>query len=135
MEREAPEFEEPSEEVLERELDRFRKLLLDEKSKLLRNAQRTLTEDMTLDQEDLPDEMDLATADYNQSLAFRLRGRERHLLDKIEEALQRLDDDEYFWCRACETFIGIKRLQARPVTTLCIRCKEQQEQKERGYAG
>ena len=134
MEREPPEFEPPSDEALAAEVPRFRKLLFEEKAKLLRNAQRTLTEDMTLDQDDLPDEMDLATADYNQSLAFRLRGRERHLLDKIEQALERLDDGEYWWCTSCSSFIGLKRLEARPVTTLCIRCKERQERRERAYA-
>ncbi|MBU0551832.1 TraR/DksA C4-type zinc finger protein [Myxococcota bacterium] len=112
----------------------FRERLLEEKAKLLRNAQRTLTKDMTLDQEDLPDEMDLATADYNQSLAFRLRGRERHLLEKITDALRRLEQGEYFWCSECEGFIGLKRLSARPVTTLCIRCKEKQEKRERAFA-
>ncbi len=134
MKREPPEIEEPTDEELAAQVERFRHLLLSEKEKLLRNAQRTLTEDMTLDQDDLPDEMDLATADYNQALAFRLRGRERHLMDKIGGALQRLEDDEYFHCNSCGVFIGFKRLFARPVTTLCIRCKEQQERRERGYA-
>lgn len=134
MERDAPEFEAPSDEELAAEVPRFRKILFEEKAKLLRNAQRTLTEDMTLDQDDLPDEMDLATADYNQSLAFRLRGRERHLIEKIEAALERLEDGEYFWCTSCGSFIGLKRLEARPVTTLCIRCKERQERRERAYA-
>jgi DnaK suppressor protein len=106
-----------------------------EKAKLLKNAQRTLTEDMTLDQDDLPDEMDLATADYNQSLAFRLRGRERHLLSKIDDSLERIEIDEYFWCSSCSIFIGLNRLLARPVTTLCIRCKEKQERQERSFAG
>ncbi len=89
---------------------------------------------MTLDQEDLADETDLATADYHQGLAFRLRGRERHLLSKIDEALERLEDGEYFECSACGVFIGYKRLEARPVTTLCIRCKEKQERREKVYA-
>ena len=53
----------------------------------MKNAHR-MTEEMTVDQDDLPDEMDLASA-VNQNLSFRLRGRERHLLNKIEEALER----------------------------------------------
>ncbi len=134
MEREPTEIEEPPKEILDEEAERFRSLLMREKDKLLRNAQRTLTEDMTLDQEDLPDEMDLATADYNQSLNFRLRGRERLLMSKIESALQRLDNDEFFWCQSCGGFIGLKRLYARPVTTLCIRCKERQERREKTFA-
>lgn len=134
MLREYHEVEEPSQDILDEHRELFRERLLEEKAKLLRNAQRTLTKDMTLDQEDLPDEMDLATADYNQSLAFRLRGRERHLLEKIEDALSRLKQNEYFWCSDCEAFIGLKRLKARPVTTLCIRCKEKQEKHERAFA-
>ena len=133
--REAQDFEPPSDEERAAEVERFRSLLELEKGKVLRNAQRTLTEDMTLDQDDLPDEMDLATADYNQSLAFRLRGRERLLLTKIESALERLESGEYFWCTICGSFIGVKRLEARPVTTLCIRCKEKQERQERAFAG
>lgn len=133
--REAIDFEPPSDEELAAEVDKFREVLLGEKAKLLRNAQRTLTEDMTLDQDDLPDEMDLATADYNQSLAFRLRGRERLLLNKIESSLERLENGDYFWCTSCGSFIGLKRLLARPVTTLCIRCKEKQERQERTFAG
>ena len=55
-------------------------------------------------------------------------------MDKIGDALQRLEEGDYFHCNACGVFIGFTRLLARPVTTLCIRCKEQQERRERGYA-
>lgn len=127
-------FEDLTPEEQTHESERFRKILQREKAKLLRNAERTLTEDMTLDHDDLPDEMDLATADYNQSLAFRLRGRERLLLDKIEAALDRLRHHEYFTCEHCSSAITLRRLQARPVTTLCIRCKEKQERRERAFA-
>ncbi len=130
MDRDLIDNDEPPKEVLDKEAEKFRQLLLREKNKLLKNAQRTLTEDMTIDQDDLPDEMDLSAADYNQSLTFRLRGRERLLMNKIESALQRLDSDEFFWCQNCGDFIGLKRLEARPVTTLCIRCKEREERHE-----
>ncbi|MCA9545792.1 MAG: TraR/DksA C4-type zinc finger protein [Myxococcales bacterium] len=114
--------------------EEFRQILLEEKAKLMHNARRTLTEEMTVDVADLPDEMDLASSDSQQSLAFRLRGRERHLLSKVEQALERLEDDEYWWCTDCGAWIGFKRLRARPVTDLCILCKERREHKERGYA-
>lgn len=132
--REEADFDGVPEEVLEERKAEFRGILESEKAKLMRNAQRTLTEDMTLDPDDLPDEMDLATSDYNQSLAFRLRGRERHLLSKIEESLERLEEGEYWWCESCEAWIGFRRLRARPVTTLCIVCKERQERQERTFA-
>ena len=56
-----------------KELKRFRDLLLEKKEEILKNAKRTLNEDMTLDQDDLPDEMDLASSEYMQSFTFRLR--------------------------------------------------------------
>jgi DnaK suppressor protein len=132
--REDDDFEGVPPELLKERLEEFRQILFTERSRLLKNAQRTLTEEMTVDQEDLADEMDLAIADYNQNLSFRLRGRERHLLIKIEEALERLDDEEYWWCGDCGAWIGFRRLRARPVTTMCIVCKEKQEHQERAFA-
>lgn len=132
--REEADFEGVSPELQKTRIEEFRAILESEKAKLMRNAQRTLTEDMTLDPDDLPDEMDLATSDYNQSLAFRLRGRERHLLTKIEESLERLEEGDYWWCEECEAWIGFRRLRARPVTTLCIVCKERQERQEKTFA-
>ncbi len=129
---EEPDF--PEDDELEAKGAYFRERLLEERAKILQNANRTLTEEMTLDQEDLADETDLATADYHQGLAFRLRGRERQLLNKIDQALERLQEGDYFECNSCGVFIGYKRLEARPVTTMCIRCKEKQERRERVYA-
>ena len=60
-----------------KDLKRFRDILLAKKKEILRNAQRTLNEDMTLDADDLPDEMDLASSEYLHSFTFRLRGREK----------------------------------------------------------
>lgn len=132
--REDPDFEGVPDDVLEKRTEEFRRILFDERKRVMSNARRTLTEEMTVDQDDLPDEMDLASADYNQSLSFRLRGREAHLLSKIEEALERLDDGDYWRCGECDAWIGFRRLRARPVTTLCIVCKENQEHRERSYA-
>jgi len=63
-----------------KDLKRFREVLLARKREILRNAQRTLSEDMTLETDDLPDEMDLASSEYLQSFTFRLRGREKTFL-------------------------------------------------------
>lgn len=132
--REESDFEGISPEDLAVRTDEFRALLEAERSKLFANARRTLTQDMTIDQDDLADEMDHATSDYNQALAFRLRGRERHLMSKIDEAIERLEEAQYWWCVDCDAWIGFRRLRARPVTTLCIQCKENRERRERGYA-
>ncbi len=132
--REDPDFEGVPDDLLQARTKEFRQILFNERKRIMSNARRTLTEEMTVDQDDLPDEMDLASADYNQSLSFRLRGRESHLLGKIEEALERLEDGDYWRCEECDAWIGFRRLRARPVTKLCIVCKEKQEHRERAYA-
>jgi DnaK suppressor protein len=131
--REEADFEGVSEEVIEERIQEFRQILFDERTKIFQNVQRTLTEDMTIDLEEIADDIDRATVDQSQSLTFRLRRRERMLLDKIEHSLQRLEEEDYWWCDECGAWIGFKRLRARPVTTLCIICKEKRERKERSY--
>jgi DnaK suppressor protein len=116
-----------------KELARFKALLLESKNELVSKARRTLSEDMTLDTDDLPDEMDLASSEYTQSMIFRLRGREKVLLSKIDKALEKIERGEFGTCESCEEEISLKRLEARPVTTLCIRCKEEQEKMERSF--
>lgn len=116
-----------------KDLKRFRETLLEKKREILRNAQRTLNEDMTLDSDDLPDEMDLASSEYLQSFTFRLRGREKTFLSKIDHALAKIDDGSFGLCESCGEPISMKRLEARLETTLCIRCKEDQERVEKAY--
>ncbi len=116
-----------------KDLKRFREILLSKRTEILRNAQKTLNEDMTLDADDLPDEMDLASSEYLQSFTFRLRGREKTFLKKIDHALKKIDEGNFGICEECEEPISLKRLEARPETTLCIRCKEDQERIEKAY--
>jgi DnaK suppressor protein len=116
------------------DLKRFRKILEEKRDTVVRRARETMDQDMTLDASELPDEMDLASSEYMQSFTFRLRGRERHFLQKIEKALKKLDEGEFGICEDCEEPISIKRLEARPETELCIRCKEDQERMERDFA-
>ncbi|MEO7096660.1 MAG: TraR/DksA C4-type zinc finger protein [Polyangiales bacterium] len=115
------------------QLKRFRTLLEEKRDDIIKKAKQTLDEDMTLDANDLPDEMDLASSEYLQSFTFRLRGREKSFLDKIEKALGRIDDGTFGICEECGEEISVKRLEARPETTLCIRCKEDQERAEKDY--
>ena len=129
--REEADFEGVPEEVLDERIAEFRQILFEERTKIFQNVKRTLTEDMTIDLEELADDIDRASVDQSQSLTFRLRRRERMLLDKIEKSLQRLEEGDYWWCDECGAWIGFKRLRARPVTTLCIICKEKRERKER----
>lgn len=116
-----------------KELKRFREILHEKREEILRNAKRTLSEDMTLDSDDLADEMDLASSEYLQSFTLRLRGREKTFLKKIDHALTKIDDGSFGMCEDCGELISIKRLEARPETTLCIRCKEDQERMEKAY--
>lgn len=116
-----------------KDLKRFAELLMTKKLAILRNAKQTLSEDMALDSEDLADEMDLASSEYLQSFTFRLRGREKTFLSKIDHALARIDAGTFGICEECEEEISLKRLEARPETTLCIRCKEDQEKMEKAY--
>jgi len=117
----------------QKDLKRYKKMLEDSKTALLDSAKKTLMEESNFDTDDLPDEIDLASSEYAQSMVFRLRDREKFLLSKIEKALQRIEDGTFGVCERCEEDIAPKRLDARPVTTLCIRCKEEQEKKEKSY--
>jgi len=120
--------------VEQKDLQRFKEMLEESKKNLIQSARKTRTEESSFDTNDLPDEIDLASSEYTQSMVFRLRDREKFLLKKIEKALARIDDGSFGICERCEEDISIKRLEARPVTTLCIRCKEEQEKKEKSYS-
>jgi DnaK suppressor protein len=124
---------EPGSPMNKAQLKKFRSLLEEKRDEIVKKAKQTLDEDMTLDANDLPDEMDLASSEYLQSFTFRLRGREKSFLDKITKALAKIDDGTFGTCEECGEDISIKRLEARPETTLCIRCKEDQERMEKDY--
>jgi RNA polymerase-binding transcription factor len=135
-ERTPPESESAStnKEMTKALLKKFKQLLEQKREDIIRRAQQTLSEDMTLDSNELPDEMDLASTEYLQSFTFRLRGREKSFLKKIQRALDKIEDGSFGLCEECEQPIQIKRLEARPETSLCIKCKEEQEREERDFA-
>lgn len=116
-----------------KDIKRFKDLLVEERTNLIRKANKTLAEEAALDVNELPDEIDQASAEYSQSFIFRLRDREKYYLSKIDKAIKKLDNGDFGICEACDDEISLKRLEARPVTTLCIRCKEEQEMEERSY--
>jgi DnaK suppressor protein len=116
-----------------KDLKRFKKTLEDSRKAILENARKTMEEESNFDTDDLPDEIDQASSEYAQSMTFRLRDREKFLLKKIDKALARIEEGTFGTCERCEEPINLKRLEARPVTTLCIRCKEEQEKKEQSY--
>ena len=115
--------------VNQREVKFFRRLLKQRVQELLTEAGKTV-EGMDED-ENFPDPTDRASLESNRNFILRIRDRERKLIVKIEEALARLDDGTYGVCEECGGKIGTERLKARPVTTLCIECKSDQELEEK----
>jgi len=113
-----------------RELESFRKLLEERRQELVSEALRTV-DGMGENREQFPDPTDRALLEGNRNLMLRIRDRERKLISKIDEALGRIDDGSYGRCEECGGDIGLDRLRARPVTTLCIECKSLQEDRER----
>lgn len=115
--------------MTQREIDFFRRLLERRMQDLLSEADKTV-EGMN-QEENFPDPTDRASLEADRNSILRIRDRERKLMVKIQEALRRLDQGEYGICEDCGDEIGIDRLKARPVTTLCIACKSNQEVEER----
>jgi DnaK suppressor protein len=115
----------------------FRKLLQAKIAELSGDQQKTLAE-MTMTDERLADITDLASFQSDRNFELRIRDRERKLIAKIQEAIQKIDDGTYGTCENCDEEISEKRLIARPVTSLCIRCKTEQEKIEKlkdGWGG
>jgi len=77
------------------------------------------------------DEADIASREEQRLWQLRLLEREKKLLDKIDQALERLAHGEYGWCRETGEPIGLRRLLLRPTAILCIEAKEREEQRER----
>ena len=121
---------EENEPLTEKELTEFAARLQTKRDALLDGS---LKQNSPLHNDKLPDEVDLATAEYEAAFENRLRDRDQFLLKKIDKALQRIAEGEYDECDACGGIIAKKRLEARPEATLCIVCKEEQEQIEKGF--
>jgi len=107
----------------------FREMLNAMLDESLQKGQATI-DDMTETVEVYADPADRATAESDRAFTLRLRDRERKLIKKITQAIQRIEDGEYGVCVDCGEDIGIARLKARPLTTLCINCKSKQEEDE-----
>lgn len=78
-----------------------------------------------------PDWTDQASIEADQNFVLRLREREQQLLKKIDDAIERINEETFGLCEMCGGQISAKRLKARPVTTLCIECKTKQELEEK----
>jgi DnaK suppressor protein len=113
-----------------KELEYFRNLLEQKLRDLEGGADKTI-EEMTENSEHYPDPTDRASVESDRSFELRIRDRERKLIKKIKLALERIKEGTYGECEECGEDIGFKRLEARPVTTMCIKCKSRQEQEEK----
>lgn len=113
----------------------IKKKLVKQRAELITEAEQTLNSKISTEKESFPDPTDQAVAELDNSFLLRLRGRETKLLKKIDEAIARIDGGTYGVCEECGGQISFKRLEARPVTTLCIECKTRQEQEEKMQAG
>ncbi|MBI5141239.1 MAG: RNA polymerase-binding protein DksA [Nitrospirae bacterium] len=107
----------------------IRKNLVDQKSKLMAEAEATLND--LPDEVNYPDLGDQASAESDRNFMLKLRSRESKLIKKIDETIERIDRNEYGICEDCGEEIDARRLLARPVTTYCIECKQRQEEDEK----
>ena len=108
----------------------FRYMLNQRISELLNEAEKTVSE-MTDGRENYPDPNDRASLESDRNFELRIRDRERKLIQKMKEAIKRIDEGTFGICEECGGPISEKRLMARPVTTLCIECKTKQEKMEK----
>jgi DnaK suppressor protein len=111
-------------------LEYFKSLLQSQLDELIQEALKTVN-GMTNLKENFPDPTDRAALETDRNFLLRIRDRERKLIEKIKEALERIDQDRFGICEMCGKEISEERLMARPVTTLCIECKKKQEAREK----
>ena len=113
--------------------EHFKNILFSWKKLLMTEAEKTM-DHMKQDSSKLSDPNDAATQEEEFRLELRTRDRERKLISKIDQALSRIDDGSYGFCEDTGEPIGLKRLMARPVATLCIAAQEKHEKEEKVYA-
>ena len=114
------------------QLEHFREILNAWKRELMYEVDRTVHH-IQDEAANFPDPNDRATQESEFGLELRTRDRERKLLRKIDSALARIDDGSYGYCDETGEEIGLKRLEARPVATLCLEAQERREMAERQF--
>ena len=98
---------------------------------LVEEAGKTCSDMRQENDGDFPDPTDRASLESDRNFLLRIKDRERKLIQKVKEALDRIDNGTFGICESCGKPISEKRLMARPVTTLCIECKTEREDQER----
>ncbi len=106
-----------------------------DRDRLIENARRAMGFTMDRDRSRIgKDSLDQSVEEWLYGTELRLHDREKYLLTKIISALSRLDEGNLDECEDCDEMIGYPRLLARPVTSLCIQCKEEREEKESQFS-
>lgn len=113
-------------------LEYFRQKLQDWKKELLAESRETM-EHLKEENWREPDISDRASLETEAELELKTRNRYFKLINKIDQALRRIDDGSYGYCEETGEPIGIRRLEARPVATLCIEAQERHEKMEKQY--
>ena len=113
----------------EEQIKEIKEILLQMREKLLRSAQEQIRDPSNVTFEG-GDEIDRADLEEERYLTFRIKGREATLIHKIDYALMKMESGTYGVCENCGAPIPYQRLKARPVTTMCIECKEHEEEQE-----
>lgn len=111
-------------------LEHFRNLLLQKIEDLRKEAEKTVG-GMTGEKETFPDPTDRASLETHRNFQLRIRDRERKLINKIEECLQKIDQGTFGICEECGEDISEERLLVRPFTSQCVRCKAEMEEREK----
>ena len=114
------------------QLDHFEQILASWKHELMNHVDETVHH-MQDEAANFPDPNDRATQESEFGLELRTRDRERKLLRKINSALMRIEEGTYGYCEETGEEIGLKRLEARPVATLCLEAQERREMAERQF--
>lgn len=113
-----------------KQLEYFRQKLLSWRQELIDESQQTI-DHLRSEVRDVGDDAERATRETENSLELRTRDRYRKLINKIESALRRIDDGTYGYCEETGEEIGIARLEARPIATLCLDAQERWEHRQR----
>ena len=113
-----------------RQLEYFRQKLLTWRSDLVEESQQTI-DNLREEVRDVGDEAERATRETENSLELRTRDRYRKLIGKIDKALKRVDEGDYGYCEETGEEIGIERLEARPIATLCLDAQERWEHRQK----
>lgn len=114
-------------------LEYFRQRLIEWREELIKESEQTISETLQTTELQKPDIADRAAAETDHALELRTRDRERKLISKINQALERIDEGEYGYCEETGEPISLPRLKARPIATLSLEAQERHERMEKTH--